>query len=376
MVKSGFNTRHYLLPALLAGLLQAGCATTQDYYSRDDFAGANKIDAHVHLNTVDPALVNLAMEDGFKLLTVNVDYGDFPQLQDQLTAALALKEAYPETVEFAATFSMQDWESPGSMERIVASLQAARERGAVAVKVWKNIGMDIRDSQQNILMVDDARLDPVFNYLEDSGVTLLGHQGEPHNCWLPLEEMTVTNDREYFSEHPQYHMFLHPEMPSYEAQMSARDNRLARHPGLKFAGAHLASLEWSVALMAEFLDRFPLARLDMAARMGQLQYQSKADYQSVREFFIKYQDRLMYATDLTQQPDGDVAELREEAHAKWFADWLYLTSDELITVPEVEGEFKGLRLPRVVIDKIYYSNAQAQFKAWCAAGQTKAGCIQ
>ena len=78
-------------------------------------------------------------------------------------------------------------------------------------------------------------------------MTLLGHQGEPKNCWLPLDQMTVNSDREYFKAHPQYHMYLQPDMPSYERQMAVRDAMLARHPGLKFVGVHMASIVGSRA---------------------------------------------------------------------------------------------------------------------------------
>ena len=73
-------------------------------------------------------------------------------------------------------------------------------------------------------------ISPVADQVQKLGLTLIGHQGEPYNCWLPLDQMTTDNDREYFKEHPQYHMYLHPEMPSYEDQIRARDNFVAAHP--------------------------------------------------------------------------------------------------------------------------------------------------
>ena len=74
---------------------------------------------------------------------------------------------------------------------------------------------------------------------------------------------------------------------------------MAAHPGLRFVGAHLGSLEYDVDRIAAFLDRFPNANVDLAARMSQVQYQSVRDREKVRNFFIKYQDRLLYGTDLT-----------------------------------------------------------------------------
>jgi hypothetical protein len=97
--------------------------------------------------------------------------------------------------------------------------------------------------------------------------------------------MTTKNDSNYFAENPQYHMFLHPEFPSYEEQMAARDRMLDKNPGLVFIGCHLASLEWSVDELGKWLDKYPNTAVDMAARMGQLFYQTRDNREKVRDFF-------------------------------------------------------------------------------------------
>lgn len=350
------------------------CEAGESYYSLDDFSRVPKFDTHVHLNMAGPAVVEQAARDNFRLLTINVDYPDFPPVSEQREVAMWLQAEYPDIVRFAATFTMDGWTEPGHNELVISRLKQELEQGAVAVKVWKNIGMSVRDDEGQLLMVDDPRLDPVFSFLEEADVLVIGHQGEPKNCWLPLEEMTVNNDREYFRVHPQYHMYRHPEMPSYAEQMAARDHRLSKNPEMRFVGAHLASLEWSVDELAAFLERFPQASVDMAARLGQIQVQSRKDRQRVRNFFIEYQDRLMYATDVTHLPGDVPADLAAAAHEKWRVDWLYLTSDETLTVPEVNGEFSGLKLPRQVVDKIYYSNAQALYGGAC--GSSGEGCVR
>ena len=180
---------------------------------------------------------------------------------------------------------------------------------------------------------------------------------------LPLADMTVNGDREYFRDHPQYHMYLHPELPSYEQQMAARDRMLARNPDLRFMGAHMASLEWSVDELAHFLDTHPNAVVDLAARMGQVQYQSNRDRDKVRRFFIHYQDRLLYGTDLTQESGAASADIRKEAHAVWLRDWQYLTTDSIQRVPELDAPVRGLSLPRGVIRRIYSANAERWFGA-------------
>ena len=330
-------------------------------YAMEDFARVRKFDAHVHANTSDRAFLDQARVDGFELMSINVDYPDFPSIADQHAVALDLAGADPARFHWAATFSMQGYGSEGWAAGVEAGLDAAVAEGARAVKVWKNIGMVERDGSGDLVMLDDPGLAPVAEHVRALGVPLIAHQGEPHNCWLPLDRMTTDNDREYFGKHPQYHMYLHPEMPGYEDLMAARDRFVAAHPGLAFVGAHMASLEYDVDRLGRFLDRFPEATVDLAARMGQVQYQSGRDRERVRRFFIRYQDRLLYGTDLTQDPAGDPAEFRRSAHEVWQSDWRYLATGETQRIDTLGVDVQGLALPREVVDKLYYGNAVRVF---------------
>jgi phosphonopyruvate hydrolase len=130
---------------------------------------------------------------------------------------------------------------------------------------------------------------------------------------------------------------------------------------LRFVGAHLGSLEWSVDELAKRLDRFPNMAVDMAERISHLQYKAVTDWQKVHDFFIKYQDRLIYATDQRVDSTQIPSQRNTEAHESWLRHWKFFTSDEKMKVPKVEKEFKGLKLPREVVDKIYRKNAEKWF---------------
>ncbi|WP_343603670.1 amidohydrolase family protein [Roseateles sp.] len=347
---------------------QAAAAPGEDRYTMADFAKVPKIDAHVHLHNADPAFVDAARRLGFQVLTINVDYPDFPPLDEQQRVAVALRQARPAAVAWAVSFSSDTSDRPGWLDATKQRIDAGLRAGAVGVKVWKNIGMSLRDPKGQLVMIDDARFQPLFSWFEARGIPMLGHQGEPHNCWLPLDQMTVLNDRDYFAHHPQYHMALHPEMPSWEDQMAARDRMVAAHPKLKFIGMHMASLERNVDELAAFLDRFPLAKVDLAARIGQLQYQSQRDREKVRRFMIQYQDRLMYGTDVSQPPQQSGAELLKEVEPVWRMHWRYFNTEETFKVSDLEQPVQGLGLPKAVVDKLYHLNAARSFPtAWKAA---------
>jgi predicted TIM-barrel fold metal-dependent hydrolase len=356
---------------LATSALLIGAAPSTPGYSEADFTRVRKFDAHVHANVDDPRFLSVARKDRVELLSINVDYPDFPTVPNQAAIAQRMQARDAKNFRFATTLSMQGFGTPGWTERTIRALDAAFAQGAVAVKVWKNIGMVAKDAQGKRVFLDDPRFDGVMAHLEQRGIPLIAHQAEPKNCWLPLDQMTTENDRSYFKEHPEYYMYLHPEEPSYEALMAARDRFVARHPKLAFDGAHMASLEWSVDELARFFDAHPNAVVDLAARMSNLQVQSNADIAKVRAFFVKYQDRILYGTDLTDSPPDPAAraqnppatnDFAKEADKVWRADWRYLATPLGQRVEAINAEAKGLDLPRAVIDKIYWQNAQRFFK--------------
>ena len=316
----------------------------------------------MHLNSDDPALAHQARVDNFKLLTVNVDVSDYPSVVDQERFALQQIKQSPDVVEYLTAFTLQKWDSAAWANEVIARLENSFEKGALGIKLWKNIGMVYKDSNDKFIMIDDPKFDPVIEYIISQDKTIMGHLGEPKNCWLPLDEMTVNNDRTYFKNNPEYHMYLHPEYPSYDDQINARDRFVERHPDMRFVGAHLGSLEWDVDELAVRLDKFSNMAVDMAARIPHLQHQTRLDREKVRQFFIKYQDRIIYATDSGISEGSDSENEKKDLHKTWYNDWKYFVTDSTLTSPHVNGDFQGLNLPKKVVDKIYRENARRWFK--------------
>src|SRR6202051_818818 len=115
-------------------------------------------------------------------------------------------------------------------------------------------------------------------------------------------------------------------MPSHDAILAARDRLLNAHPALRFDAVHLASLEWDVDQVAMFLDRFPNANVDLAARLVHLEYQAAQNPRKVREFLIRYQDRILYGSDDYYGPGESDAGAVAAVHAGWVEDWRFLTT--------------------------------------------------
>jgi hypothetical protein len=345
----------------IAMLLLSFYSCTSKYYTMDDFATTKKMDSHIHLDSGNMAFVEQATADNFRLVYVNVDAPGSGSLDVQFAFASAQHNKSPDRINFVTTFSLVNWDSANWVDQTIAKLKSDFANGAIGVKVWKNIGMTYKDSSGQFIMIDNPRFDPVIQFIEDQHKVLVGHLGEPKNCWLPIDQMTVNGDKSYFSEHPEYHMYLHPEYPSYDDQIDARDRFLERHPNLRFVGAHLGSLEWSVDELAKRLDKFPNMAVDMAERICHFQYQSQKDSKKVRNFILKYQDRLIYGTDFYLDATSNIAESKAHWHEVWLSDWKYFATSEKMTVTSVDGEIGGLKLPKEVVDKIYYKNAAKWF---------------
>lgn len=332
--------------------------TSQEFYSVDDYPNVPKMDVHIHITTERPAFVEKAINDNFRLINVTLEYTKgWEDVYSKFKYGLYQHRKFPESVEMVTAFAVSDWDDPHWEEKVINWLDSCFDQGALGVKVWKNIGMVSRDKDGNLIMIDDPRFDPVFKHIKERGKTLMGHIGEPKNCWLPLDSMTTNNDRSYFSRHPEYHMYLLPDMPSYQEQVDARDRMLERNPGLTFVGAHLGSLEWSVDELAKRLDKFPNMAVDLAARMGQLFYQTAEDRNKVRNFFMKYQDRILYATDLADSGDQAKEQLYQGMEKNWKRDWQFFVTDDVMESDLINTSFQGLKLPANVVDKIFYKNA-------------------
>jgi predicted TIM-barrel fold metal-dependent hydrolase len=336
------------------------------YYTVDDFNTVEKYDAHVHITkAIDTVFIKQAEADNFRLLNVNVYSSTGVPVEELQDFALEKQQQFPGRIAYASAFSLKGFNDDNWQEQTIAYLKDSFAKGAVAVKVHKNIGMELKDKNGQLVMIDNPRLDPILDFMAQNNMPLIGHLGEHKNSWLPLEKMTVKGNRDYARAHPEHHMYLHPERPSYEHYIQVRDNMLAKHPDLIFIGAHLGSLEWSVDELAKRLDKFPNMAVDIAERVSHLQYQALTQRQKVRDFFIKYQDRIIYGTDMRSTAQDIVndkitesAALQKHAHEVWLRHWRFFTTDDKMRVPKVEGEFQGLKLPREVVDKIYLKNAE------------------
>jgi predicted TIM-barrel fold metal-dependent hydrolase len=360
-----------VLSVLVAAVLLLGGTTRLVTAQGDGLTVADvirmpKIDAHAHVGGMSPMHLQkfLAFLEKYNLRWLNIAVSgmDWGRLSRQIGSGQALHAAAPDRLAWATSFTVSNWGVPDWAATANATIEDGYAGGAVAVKIWKDVGMVLKDPDGKYVMADDTRLDPVFEGLADRNRTLVAHLGEPRNCWLPVDQMTVDGDRRYFSQHPEYHGLLHPEIPNYEAQIAARDRMLERHPRLRVVGCHLGSLEYDVDELAKRLDKYPNFAVDLSARIVHLQIQPR---EKVRAFLVKYQDRILYGTDQdfgrgTEAGAAEVDTRLARLGAVYESDAAWFATDQELALERIHPGFKsrGVALPATVLRKIYFENAK------------------
>jgi predicted TIM-barrel fold metal-dependent hydrolase len=147
-------------------------------------------------------------------------------------------------------------------------------------------------------------------------------------------------------------MYLHPDHPSKETILAARDRMLANNPRLRVVGCHLGSMEVDVNEIAQRFDRYPNFAVDTAGRTIYFMMQPP---EKMRPFLMKYQDRVLYGTDLELMPWTDTTQGLKHWQDEYLSDWKYFATDEWV---EYDGKkYQGLKLPEPVLRKLYHDNA-------------------
>jgi predicted TIM-barrel fold metal-dependent hydrolase len=322
-----------------------------------NFSALAPIDAHVHLYKDDPAFGPFLKRLNLRVLDILVIDDRDPYgkgLEPQRSDVLKVTHVTAGRALFCTTFDPYGFENPGFAERTIRQLDADFSKGALAVKIYKVMGMEMKSKAGKYVMPDDPAFEPIYQSIAAHSRTVVAHIAEPDSCWQPPNP--ASPDYEYYQQHPEEYAYAHPEWPSKAAILAARDHFLAENPKLRVVGAHLGSMETDVDDIAKRFDRYPNFAVDTAARIEYLMMQPR---DKVRAFLIKYQDRVLYGTDLVVMPKDDT----EKALAQWkdayARDWTFFATNKTL---EIRGrKVQGLELPEPVLGKLYHDNAVRWF---------------
>ncbi len=192
------------------------------------------------------------------------------------------------------TFCHADWsllaDGRGGVSRIVAALRAAHAAGARGLKVWKDLGLGVRDAAGALVLPGDPRLGEVWAACGELGLPVVIHTADPLAFFQPVDEH---NERlEELSAHPEW-SFCEPGLPSWDELLESFEALVAAHRGTTFVGAHVASCAEDLGRVERMLAEHPNLHVDLSARMSELGRQPRA----ARRLLCRHPDRVLFGTD-------------------------------------------------------------------------------
>ncbi len=235
---------------------------------------------------------------------------------------------------------------PGFGRRMAQELAQAKRRGVVGLKVFKMLGLFYKNPDGSLMEIDDPRWDPIWAACGELGLPVIIHSADPVAFFEPIDER---NERwEELHRHPDW-SFHGDQFPSHDELLAARNRVIARHPKTTFIGAHMANYPENLAVVGQWLDRYPNLVIEISSRIAEL---GRQPY-TARQFFLRYQDRIMFGTD------GPRVAGRLLPHWRFFQ-----TSDENFAYaenpfpPQGLWNIHGINLPEAALKKLYFQNAE------------------
>jgi uncharacterized protein len=298
------------------------------------------IDIHSHQPTPISAAefdrVIKGMDENNLRMLVNLSGSSGDRLRSGIEAIRTSK--YPERM---VLFANVNWNgvAPGFGAKAAAQLEADLNAGAKGLKVFKDLGMFARKADGSRLKVDDPELDPVWEMCAKHDVPVLIHVAEPQAFFDPLD---YHNER--WLELALYPDRRHQDGVRFEELMTERNNMIKKHPRTRYILAHFGWHANDLARAGKLLDENPNVYYDVAAVLYDFGRQPRAAH----EFFVKYQDRILFGKD-SYQPD--------EYPYYWR---VFETNDEYFDYYRDYHAFwklYGIGLPDQVLRKLYYQNA-------------------
>ena len=359
------NTIYFLI--LFLSLIACQPNSKQQPAGETQADSANKqvikrIDIHTHFRHSRDYLPALHKKWNMQSLLVDVAKADSTGISRSWDSYVAHAKSEPDLFYLCSSLIGVGIDEPDFAQRNIERLSQEIKDGARMVKVWKNFGMVTKDASGKFIQIDDTRLQPIWDFLKAQGIPVMAHIGEPLQAWRPLDDPKNPHYG-YYTNHPEYHAYNFPEMPSYETIIAARDNWIEKNPDLKFLIAHFGSMSHDVDMVAERLDKFPNVYAEPAARFGDL---AKQDSKKVKAFIEKYQDRILFGSDYgnsTPQDGLSPQELKEEEtdlDASYDRLFRYLSNTDTLEIRKQKTI--GLGLPADILHKVYFQNASNLLK--------------
>ena len=257
-----------------------------------------------------------------------------------------IEENHPKRVGLFLNVDFESINDANYAETQVAIIRDAVAKGAIGLKVYKSLGLRNKDSNGQRIKVDDKRIGPIWEVCGELGIPVLIHSADPFQFW---QEKDDQNERWFeLKEKPGRYYGDSNFIPPFEEIINEQHTIFKRHPNTTFINAHLGWMGNDLDELGKHLDEFPNVMTEFGAVIAELGRQPK----TARDFFIKYQDRILFGKDSYNkeefytyfrvlESDDEYFNYFRKRHAFW--------------------KLYGLNLPDGVLKKIYHENALKLF---------------
>ncbi|WP_130178358.1 amidohydrolase family protein [Cryobacterium sp. SO1] len=192
------------------------------------------------------------------------------------------------------TFCQLDWavlaEADG-VGQLLESLDDSVSRGARGLKVWKNLGLTVRDADGSLIRPDDARVVTVLQHAGTLGLPVLIHTADPIAFFEPvdafnerLDELATARDW-WFGDRDRH--------PSFDELLDAHAALVLACAETTFIGAHVGGAAEDLDRVERLLAAADNYTVDIAGRIAELGRQPRRFARLVEGF----PDRVLFGTD-------------------------------------------------------------------------------
>jgi predicted TIM-barrel fold metal-dependent hydrolase len=277
-------------------------------------------------------------------------------------ATLQTKHRLKERFEFFVNVSWARVEEPGWGEFEADRFGRAVGFGAKGIKFFKAMGLGARDADGKLVRMDAVRFDPIMAQAAKLNTVIAIHVGDPKAFFEPPTPQNERWDELKLAPDWSFHGEDYPPLMDLWKQT---ERLITRHPGTTFLLIHLGLSE-DLDYMEKLLDAHPNVHVDTSARVPEF---GRHPVDKLQRFFTKFQDRILFGTDLAVSPDhwqlGSVSETPvgfEDAVKFYQAHFRFFETDlKNIDHPTpIQGRWKvnAIHLPPAILRKIYYDNAE------------------
>jgi predicted TIM-barrel fold metal-dependent hydrolase len=278
---------------------------------------------------------------------------------DRLVQGVTLVKNSPtmkDRVRFLTGINFNGVGTPGWADKAVAQLEADVKAGAVGIgEVGKGFGLSQKKADGSRLKLNDPELMPVWAAAARLKLPVFIHTADPQEFFRAVD---YTNER--WLEQSLFPERRYPQdrYPSFEQLMNERDSLFRANPKTTFVAAHLGWHANDLGRLGRMFDEMP----NVLGEMGAILYDIGRQPRAAHDFFVKYQDRILFGKDSFQPEEYPyywrVLETRDD-YFDYYRDY------------HAFWKLYGIDLPDAVLKKVYYQNALRIMPAVSQAGWPK-----